>query len=138
MIEGYRGMADGDGLLMANFRADRAREILASLLDPDFKGFARPRLPKLAAALGLTEYSTDLNRFLDTLFEPGSLAHTLGEIVSSAGLKQLRIAETEKYAHVTFFFNGGDEAEFPARPASWCPRQRLRHTISSPRCRRPR
>ena len=113
VIEGYRGMADGDGILMANFRADRAREILASLLDPDFKGFARPRLPKLAAALGLTEYSTDLNRFLDTLFLPGSLAHTLGEIISSAGLKQLRIAETEKYAHVTFFFNGGDEAEFP-------------------------
>ena len=113
VIGDYRGMADGDGILMANFRADRAREILASLLDPAFQGFPRPRLPRVAAALGLTEYSTELNRFLDTLFAPGSLAHTLGETVSSAGLKQLRIAETEKYAHVTFFFNGGEEAEFP-------------------------
>ncbi|MSP47949.1 MAG: 2,3-bisphosphoglycerate-independent phosphoglycerate mutase [Alphaproteobacteria bacterium] len=112
VVAGYAGMADGDGILMANFRADRAREILAALLDPDFAGFPRPRRPKLAAALGLTEYSTDLNRFLDTLFAPIALTHTLGEIVADAGLKQLRIAETEKYAHVTFFFNGGEEREF--------------------------
>ena len=112
VIAGYKGMADGDGILMANFRADRAREILSSLLDPAFKGFERPRQPKVAAALGIAEYSTDLNRFLDTLFPPASLAHTLGEIVADAGLRQLRIAETEKYAHVTFFFNGGEEREF--------------------------
>jgi len=112
VIAGYKGMADGDGILMANFRADRAREILSSLLDPAFKGFERPRQPKIAASLGVAEYSTDLNRFVDTLFPPASLAHTLGEIVADAGLRQLRIAETEKYAHVTFFFNGGEEREF--------------------------
>ncbi|MBM3547180.1 MAG: 2,3-bisphosphoglycerate-independent phosphoglycerate mutase [Alphaproteobacteria bacterium] len=111
VIADYAGMKDGDGVLMANFRADRARELLTALLDPAFKDFARPRSPKLVA-LGLTEYSTQLNRFLDTLFPPIGLAHTLGEIVADAGLKQLRIAETEKYAHVTFFFNGGEEREF--------------------------
>jgi 2,3-bisphosphoglycerate-independent phosphoglycerate mutase len=112
-IAGYSGMRDGDGVLCANFRADRVREILAALLDPGFSGFARPRTPHVAAALGLTEYSTELNRFVKTLFPPEDLADTFGDVVSHAGLTQLRIAETEKYAHVTFFFNGGREAEFP-------------------------
>src|SRR5262249_60952318 len=66
-----------------------------------------------SAALGLVEYSTELNRFLETLFPPEDLSDTFGEIVSKAGLTQLRIAETEKYAHVTFFFNGGREKGFP-------------------------
>jgi 2,3-bisphosphoglycerate-independent phosphoglycerate mutase len=110
-IADYAGMRDGDGVLMANFRADRAREILTALLDPDFSGFARSRRPKLTA-LGMTEYSTALNRFMATLFPPIALTHTLGEVIAEAGLKQLRIAETEKYAHVTFFFNGGEEREF--------------------------
>ncbi|WP_374440366.1 2,3-bisphosphoglycerate-independent phosphoglycerate mutase [Stella sp.] len=108
----YAGMTDGDGLLMANFRADRAREILASLLDPAFAGFVRPRVPKFAAALGMVEYSSDLARFLAALLEPEELRDTLGEVVAKAGLRQLRIAETEKYAHVTFFLNGGEEREF--------------------------
>ena len=113
VIGGYKGMADGDGVLMANFRADRVREILLALLDPGFKGFARPRTVKFAAALGMTEYSTELNAFLKTLFPPEDLKETFGEVVSEAGLTQLRIAETEKYAHVTFFLNGGREEEFP-------------------------
>jgi 2,3-bisphosphoglycerate-independent phosphoglycerate mutase len=113
VVEGYAGMRDGDGVLMANFRADRAREILLSLLDPDFAGFARPRTVRFAAALGLVEYSERLNGFLARLFLPQDMADTLGEVVAKAGLKQLRIAETEKYAHVTFFFNGGEEREFP-------------------------
>jgi 2,3-bisphosphoglycerate-independent phosphoglycerate mutase len=108
----YAGMADGDGILCANFRADRVRETLAALLDPAFEGFVRRRVVRFAAAAGLTEYSTDLNPFLETIFEPLELTHTLGEVVAEAGLKQLRIAETEKYAHVTFFLNGGREAEF--------------------------
>jgi 2,3-bisphosphoglycerate-independent phosphoglycerate mutase len=112
-VAGYAGMRDGDGILMANFRADRAREILGALLDPGFAGFARARRVTFAAALGMVDYSTELNRFLATLFPPGDLKETLGEIVSAAGLRQLRIAETEKYAHVTFFFNGGREALFP-------------------------
>jgi 2,3-bisphosphoglycerate-independent phosphoglycerate mutase len=113
VVEGYAGMRDGDGVLMANFRADRAREILLSLLDPEFAGFQRPRAVRFAAALGMVEYSQRLNRFLATLFRPQDMADTLGEVVAKAGWRQLRIAETEKYAHVTFFFNGGEESEFP-------------------------
>ena len=113
VIADYRGMEDGDGLVIANFRADRAREIGGALLDPDFTGFARERKVAFAAALGLVEYSAELNRFLQTLFPPENLEETFGEVISRAGLTQLRIAETEKYAHVTFFFNGGRETVFP-------------------------
>jgi 2,3-bisphosphoglycerate-independent phosphoglycerate mutase len=113
VIGGYRGMRDGDGVLIANFRADRVREIATALLDPDFSGFARKKRVAFAAALGLVEYSTDLNRLLGSLFPPEDLEDTFGEVVSKAGLTQLRIAETEKYAHVTFFFNGGRETVFP-------------------------
>jgi 2,3-bisphosphoglycerate-independent phosphoglycerate mutase len=125
VIDGYRGMADGDGLLMANFRADRAREMLAALLDPEFDGFARPRSVRFAAALGMVEYSTELNRFLAALFPPEDLRDTFGEVVSRAGLTQLRIAETEKYAHVTFFFNGGRETEFPGESRILVPSPRV-------------
>jgi 2,3-bisphosphoglycerate-independent phosphoglycerate mutase len=113
VLPGYPGMKDGDGLVMANFRADRAREILQALLDPAFDGFARPRTVRFAAALGMCEYSAALNRFLATMYPPQPLTHMMGEIVAAAGLTQLRIAETEKYAHVTFFFNGGEESPFP-------------------------
>ncbi len=112
-IAGYAGMRDGDGLLIANFRADRVREIASALLDPEFSGFAREKRIAFGAALGLVEYSTELNRFLATLFPPENLDDSFGEVVSRAGLSQLRIAETEKYAHVTFFFNGGRELVFP-------------------------
>ncbi len=112
-IGDYDGMRDGDGLLVANFRADRVREILAALLDPDFDGFERTARVDFAAACGLTRYSIDLDRFLDTLFPPESLTGILGEVIAKAGLTQLHIAETEKYAHVTFFFNGGREEPFP-------------------------
>ncbi|HEY7687427.1 MAG TPA: 2,3-bisphosphoglycerate-independent phosphoglycerate mutase, partial [Dongiaceae bacterium] len=112
-LAGYRGMKDGDGVLMANFRADRARQILTALLDPAFDGFARPRTVRFAAALGMSEYSTALNAFMTTLFPGESLRHVLGAVVADAGLTQLRIAETEKYAHVTFFLNGGEETLFP-------------------------
>ncbi len=109
----YGGMQDGDGVLMANFRADRVRQLLAALLDPDFEGFERSRVVRFAAALGMVEYSSALNVLLDAIFEPLDLRQTLGEVVAEAGLTQLRIAETEKFAHVTFFLNGGREAEFP-------------------------
>ncbi len=113
VIGGHQGMNDGDGLMMANFRADRARQILTALADPDFGGFERPRRPDFAARLGMVEYSTDLNRLYGALFPSVSLENTLGQVVSDAGLAQLRIAETEKYAHVTFFLNGGREQTFP-------------------------
>jgi 2,3-bisphosphoglycerate-independent phosphoglycerate mutase len=112
VIDGYTGMKDGDGVLMGNFRADRAREILTALLDPAFSGFARSRVVKFAGAAGLAEYSAALNAFVGTMFPPQQSKNTLGEIISRAGLTQMRIAETEKYAHVTFFLNGGEEKEF--------------------------
>ncbi|MBV9825947.1 MAG: 2,3-bisphosphoglycerate-independent phosphoglycerate mutase [Alphaproteobacteria bacterium] len=112
VIGNFAGIKDGDGLLFANFRADRIREIAGTLLDPSFSGFERGKVITFAAAVGLVEYSTDLNHFLETLFPPDDLSETFGQVVSEAGLKQLRIAETEKYAHVTFFFNGGREDVF--------------------------
>ncbi len=111
-IGGYAGMRDGDALLMLNFRADRAREILETLLLPEFDGFERSRRVEFAKAVGLAEYSSALNPHLMTLFPAEELSESLGEVVSRAGLRQLRIAETEKYAHVTFFFNGGREEPF--------------------------
>jgi len=113
LIEGFTSIKDGDGLLMGNFRADRARQILTVLMDPAFDGFKRKHIAKFAATLGMVEYSTALAKFMPCLFPPAELSGTLGEIASKAGLKQLRIAETEKYAHVTFFFNGGEERLFP-------------------------
>jgi 2,3-bisphosphoglycerate-independent phosphoglycerate mutase len=112
VVDGYKGMKDGDGLLMFNFRGDRARQILTALLDPMFDGFPRGRVVKFADAVGMVEYSTALSEFLKTLFPPEAIKLGLGETVARAGLKQLRIAETEKYAHVTFFFNGGEERQF--------------------------
>jgi 2,3-bisphosphoglycerate-independent phosphoglycerate mutase len=112
VIGNYTGMQDGDGVLMANFRADRAREILEALLDAEFKGFNRKRIINFAAALGMSEYSDKLNKMMPALFRPEPLTNILGEVIASNGLKQLHIAETEKYAHVTFFFNGGREEPF--------------------------
>jgi 2,3-bisphosphoglycerate-independent phosphoglycerate mutase len=112
-IAGFGGMKDGDGVLMANFRADRAREILTALLNPHFDGFNRGRVVRFAGAVGVTEYSAQLNEFLATAFPPVRYPLTLGEVLAKAGKTQLRIAETEKYAHVTFFMNGGEEQPFP-------------------------
>jgi len=119
------GMVDGDGLLMANFRADRVREILEALLDPHFTGFKRKYTVNFSAALGMTEYSAKLSPFIPALFPSEPLAHIFGEVIAEAGLKQLRIAETEKYAHVTFFFNGGREQEFPGEERILVPSPRV-------------
>ncbi len=108
-VAGYAGMADGDGLICANFRADRVRQILEALCNPDFDGFARPRVVDFAARLGMVSYSDSLNRFLPILFPPQALDDLLSEVVAREGLKQFHTAETEKYPHVTFFFNGGQE-----------------------------
>ncbi|MGA0597035.1 2,3-bisphosphoglycerate-independent phosphoglycerate mutase [Enterovirga sp. CN4-39] len=113
VIGDFAGMRDGDGLLSFNFRADRVREILDALLDPGFSGFERGRVVKFAAALGMTQYSTDLDRFLATLFPPQDLKNVLGAVAAKAGRTQLRMAETEKYPHVTYFLNGGEERPFP-------------------------
>jgi len=112
VIANYVGMKDGDGFLFANFRADRARELSLALLDKDFCGFERKRSVRFSAAAGMTEYSEKLNSLMSALFPAENLTETLGEIVAQLGMKQLRIAETEKYAHVTFFLNGGREDQF--------------------------
>ena len=111
-IAGYCGMADGDGLVMLNFRADRTREILTALVDPSFDGFARSRTVQFASTVGLVSYSAALDYRLNALLPPVTLMSSLGEVIACAGLNQLRVAETEKYAHVTFFFNGGVEEPF--------------------------
>jgi 2,3-bisphosphoglycerate-independent phosphoglycerate mutase len=112
VIGDYQGMRDGDGILCFNFRADRVREILGALLKPDFDGFPRRRTVRLAAAVGMTRYFDELAPYLGVLFPPETLDHLLGQIVAEAGRTQLRTAETEKYPHVTYFLNGGQETTF--------------------------
>jgi len=106
----YQGMKDGDGVIFFNFRADRAREITRSITQRDFGGFERKSTPLLSGFVCMTPYASDLN--LPTAYEKPKIPNTLGEIISQKKGKQLRIAETEKYAHVTYFFNGGDEKVF--------------------------
>lgn len=113
VIGDYQGMRDGDGVLCFNFRADRVREILAALLDPAFAGFPRKQVKQIAAAAGMTQYSTALDALMGTIFPPQSLVNGLGQVVADAGLHQLRMAETEKYPHVTYFLNGGEEVPYP-------------------------
>ena len=112
VIGDYRGMKDGDGVLCFNFRADRVREILGALLDPDFSGFARKRVVTFAAAVGMAQYSDALDKLMATIFPPQTLHNILGEVVAEAGRTQLRMAETEKYPHVTYFLNGGHEEPY--------------------------
>lgn len=113
IIGDYDGMKDGDGLLMTNFRADRAREILAALCAPDFDGFDRKTPVKFTVQAGMVEYSSSHATYMDAIYPPKTLPNIFGEVVSKAGMKQLRIAETEKYPHVSFFFNGGEEQVYP-------------------------
>ncbi len=101
---------NGDAVIFCNFRADRAREITQSLTDPGFKGFPRRKVPALATFACLTTYDETFG--LPVAFPPVKLTNILGEVLGHHGVRQLRIAETEKYAHVTFFFNGGEEPPF--------------------------
>ena len=105
-------MADGDVVVFMNFRADRARELTRALTDPRFDAFARPRVPRLAHFVCLTSYGDEFAS-LPVAFAPQSVDNGFGEYISRLHLTQLRIAETEKYAHVTYFFNGGSEAVYP-------------------------
>jgi 2,3-bisphosphoglycerate-independent phosphoglycerate mutase len=112
IIGDYAGMQDGDAILCFNFRADRVREILAALLDPACDGFPREKLIKTSAAVGMTRYSDALAPFMTWLFDAEPLKNILGAVVADAGKTQLRMAETEKFAHVTYFLNGGQETLF--------------------------
>ncbi|MEX3017122.1 2,3-bisphosphoglycerate-independent phosphoglycerate mutase [Gymnodinialimonas hymeniacidonis] len=109
VIGDYPGMQDGDGIFMLNYRADRAREILAAIGDPDFDAFDVFGRPELAAKLGMVDYSKAHDEFMTTVFPKQEIVNTLGEWVAKQGLRQFRLAETEKYPHVTFFLNGGVE-----------------------------
>ena len=101
---------DDDIIIFANYRADRARQLARAFTKPDFIAFERERLPKLKTFISLTSYKAEYE--FPVAFPPVSLPNVFGKYISTLGLKQLRIAETEKYAHVTFFFNGGDESVF--------------------------
>ena len=101
---------DGDALVFMNFRADRAREITRAFVDTEFDGFQRTKKPKLAGFVMLTQYAANIDTV--SAYPPAELSNTLGEYMEKLGKTQLRIAETEKYAHVTFFFSGGREAPY--------------------------
>ncbi|UWQ91786.1 2,3-bisphosphoglycerate-independent phosphoglycerate mutase [Aliisedimentitalea scapharcae] len=109
VIGDYAGVQDDDGVFCLNFRADRAREILAAIGQPGFSGFDTGKRPHLAGFLGMVEYSDQHNTYMTTVFPSREIVNTLGEWVAKQGLRQFRLAETEKYPHVTFFLNGGEE-----------------------------
>ncbi len=109
VLNGHDGIKDGDGIFFVNFRADRAREILSAICDPNFDGFDTGPRPALTGALGMVDYSDALNEFMTTVYPKQEIVNTLGAWIASKGLKQFRLAETEKYPHVTFFLNGGVE-----------------------------
>lgn len=102
---------DGDGVIFFNFRADRARELTRALTDEEFNGFSRRRRIDLANFATMTQYDETFK--VPVAYAPREIRRILGEITSQANVRQLRIAETEKYAHVTYFFNGGEESKFP-------------------------
>jgi 2,3-bisphosphoglycerate-independent phosphoglycerate mutase len=114
---------EGDGILFFNFRPDRARQITRAFVDKEFPHFERSKGAFPVNFVCMTQYDETLEG-VEIVYKPSYLKNTLGEVVSREGLIQLRIAETEKYAHVTFFFNGGDEKEFPGE---------IRRLIPSPR-----
>ncbi len=109
VLTGFDGIKDGDGFFCLNFRADRAREILRAIGEPGFSDFDTGPRPQLSALLGMVEYSDGHNAYMTTVFPKRDIVNTLGEWVAKQGLRQFRLAETEKYPHVTFFLNGGKE-----------------------------
>lgn len=112
VIAGGEAISNGDSVIFFNFRPDRAREITRCFVDPDFSGFPRKGGKLDVFYVCMTQYDATMPN-VQVAFKPQSLENTLGEYLANNGLKQLRIAETEKYAHVTFFFNGGQEVMFP-------------------------
>ena len=126
VIGGYAGAKAGDGLFFANFRADRARQILGALVDPAFDGFDAGARPKWSAILGMVQYSDRLDALMPAMFPSEEIVNTLGDWVASKGLQQFRTAETEKYPHVTYFLNGGDEEPEPGE---------VRYMAQSPKVR---
>lgn len=112
VVAGHEGIGDGDGVFFLNFRADRARQILRGIGEPGFDAFDTGDRPDLARLLGMVEYSEAHERFMSTVFPKREIVNTLGAWVADKGLRQYRLAETEKYPHVTFFLNGGEEGAY--------------------------
>ena len=112
VVKGAEPISEGDSVIFYNFRPDRAREITRTLVDPDFTGFARKKGFFPLTYVCMTQYDATMPN-VEVAYKPESLTNTFGEYISNKGLTQLRIAETEKYAHVTFFFNGGVEKQYP-------------------------
>ncbi len=113
VLAAYAGAKDGDGFFCLNFRADRAREILLAVGEDGFAGFARGKRPHWAALLGMVDYSKTHDAFMAAAYPKRAMVNTLGAWVAAHGLRQFRLAETEKYPHVTFFLNGGKEVPEP-------------------------
>jgi 2,3-bisphosphoglycerate-independent phosphoglycerate mutase len=124
-------MQEGDGVIFMNFRADRARELTHCFIDTEFDAFPRKHLPTLSSFVTLTEYAADIKA--PYAFEPANLNNSLGEYIASLGKTQLRLAETEKYAHVTFFFSGGREAEYAGESRKLIPSPRVATYDLSPK-----
>lgn len=116
----FHPIQDGDGIIFFNFRADRARQLCHALVHPDFKAFPQAHRPK-ASLLTFTQYDTELIPYVSVAYPPQNLTNILGELVAAKGWKQLRTAETEKYAHVTYFFNGGREEPFAGEDRALVP-----------------
>ncbi|MDW3223796.1 MAG: 2,3-bisphosphoglycerate-independent phosphoglycerate mutase [Paracoccaceae bacterium] len=112
VLEGFEGAQDGDGLFCLNFRADRAREIMAAIGDPAFDAFDTGARPTWAALMGMAQYSEEHSKYMSVVYPKPEIVNTLGDWVAQKGLRQFRLAETEKYPHVTFFLNGGEEVSF--------------------------
>ncbi|WP_170365849.1 2,3-bisphosphoglycerate-independent phosphoglycerate mutase [Ruegeria arenilitoris] len=121
VLPDFDGVRDGDGFFCLNFRADRAREILRAIAEPDFAEFDTSPRPHLSALLGMVEYSDGHNAYMTTVFPKREIVNTLGEWVAKQGLRQFRLAETEKYPHVTFFLNGGKESPEPGEDRYMAP-----------------
>jgi len=111
-INNYPGVSDGDALISCNFRSDRARQLSNSLVNDKFDKFERPNI-KFSNKICLTQYSQELNNFYEVIFPPKEIKNSLGQVIADNNLTQLRTAETEKYAHITFFLSCGQEEEFP-------------------------
>ena len=118
LLGDYQGIADGDGIFIANFRVDRVRQIVNALMIPENTGYrlsdaAKITLPFTGPILSVTPIAENLKEAIPALLSPPDLSQGLGEVVAASGKRQLRLAETEKYPHVTFFFNGGQDSAFP-------------------------
>ncbi len=125
-FEGFKGVREGDGFFITNYRADRVREILSAIFDKDFEHFERKNKPNFAQSISMVEYSKRLRKKIKPVFENVEIKNTMGEVISANNLSQLRIAETEKYAHVTYFLNGGVEDKFRGEERILVPSPRVR------------